>query len=89
MEAFWAWLWGTGWFWFALFWVALFVNGRAAFKLLLDWKGMLTTCRFVERAYATQRLVYACNPINQKRELPLDSSVRSDSVNEWSPAWRS
>src|SRR5256712_13948478 len=36
-----------------MFWVALVVNGRAAFKLLLDWKGMLTTCRFVERAYAT------------------------------------
>ena len=52
MDAFWAWLWGTGWFWFAMFWVALLVNGRAAFKLLLDWKGMLTTCRFVEEAYA-------------------------------------
>jgi len=46
-----AWFWGTGWFWFTMFWVALLVNGRAAFKLLLDWKGMLTTCRFVERAY--------------------------------------
>src|SRR5205807_8887215 len=34
-----------------MFWAALLVNGRAAFKLLLDWKGMLTTCRFVERAY--------------------------------------
>ncbi len=53
MDAIWAWFWGTGWFWFAMFWVALLVNGRAAFKLLLDWKGMLTTCRFVERAYAT------------------------------------
>ena len=51
MDAFWAWLWGTGWFWFAMFWAALLVNGRAAFKLLLDWKGMLTTCRFVELAY--------------------------------------
>src|SRR2546427_991359 len=36
-----------------MFWVALVVNGRAAFKLLLDWKGMLTTCRFVDHAYAT------------------------------------
>src|SRR4030095_1824081 len=36
-----------------MFWVSLFVNGRAAFKLLLDWKGMRTTCRFVERAYAS------------------------------------
>jgi hypothetical protein len=46
------WLWGAGWFWFGLFVVALLVNGRAAFKLLVDWKGMLTTCRFVEDAYA-------------------------------------
>jgi len=53
VDTIWAWFWGTGWFWFAMFWVALVVNGRAAFKLLLDWKGMLTTCRFVERAYAT------------------------------------
>jgi Glycosyltransferase like family 2 len=53
VDAFWAWFWGTGSFWFAMFWVALLVNGRAAFKLLLDWKGMLTTCRFVERAYAS------------------------------------
>jgi cellulose synthase/poly-beta-1,6-N-acetylglucosamine synthase-like glycosyltransferase len=52
VDAFWSWLWGTGWFWFAMFWAALLVNGRAAFKLLLDWKGMLTTCRFVEHAYA-------------------------------------
>ncbi|HEU4370710.1 MAG TPA: glycosyltransferase family 2 protein [Methylomirabilota bacterium] len=46
------WLGSTGPFWFALFAVTLFFNGRAAFKLLLDWKGMLTTCRFVEDAYA-------------------------------------
>ena len=46
------WLWGTGWFWFGAFVVALLVNGRAALKLLVDWKGMLTTCRFVEDAYA-------------------------------------
>jgi cellulose synthase/poly-beta-1,6-N-acetylglucosamine synthase-like glycosyltransferase len=46
------WLQSTGPFWFALFLVTLFLNGRAAFKLLVDWKGMLTTCRFVEDAYA-------------------------------------
>ena len=46
------WFWSTGPFWFALFLVRLFFNARAAFKLLLDWKGMLTTCRFVEDAYA-------------------------------------
>ncbi len=40
------------WFWATLFAVSSFFNGRAAFKLLLDLKGMLTTCRFVEDAYA-------------------------------------
>jgi hypothetical protein len=46
------WLWGTGPFWFGAFILAMLVNGRAVFKLLVDWKGMLTTCRFVEDAYA-------------------------------------
>ncbi len=46
------WLESTGPFWFALFLVTTFFNGRAAFKLLVDWKGMLTTCRFVEDAHA-------------------------------------
>ncbi len=46
------WFWSTGWFWFTVFWAALLANARAAFKLLLDWKGMLTTCRVVEDAYA-------------------------------------
>ena len=45
------WLWGTGWFWFGAFVVAMLVNGRAVFRMLVDWKGMLTTCRFVEDAY--------------------------------------
>jgi hypothetical protein len=47
------WLESTGPFWFGLFLVTLLLNGRAAFKLLVDWKGMLTTCRFVEDAYAS------------------------------------
>ena len=47
------WLWGTGWAWFTLFVVSMLLNARAAFKLLVDWKGMLTTCRFVDDAYAT------------------------------------
>ena len=34
-----------------LFFVALFFNARAVFKLLLDWKGMLTTVGFVRNAY--------------------------------------
>jgi cellulose synthase/poly-beta-1,6-N-acetylglucosamine synthase-like glycosyltransferase len=46
------WLWGTGWAWLTLFVASMLLNGRAAFKLLVDWKGMLTTCRFVEDAYA-------------------------------------
>src|SRR3972149_354424 len=46
------WFWSTGWVWVLMFWVSLGVNGRAAFKLLLDWKGMRTTCRFVDEAYA-------------------------------------
>jgi hypothetical protein len=40
-----------GWIWLALFWISLAFNFRASFKLLLDWKGMVTTCRFVEDAY--------------------------------------
>ena len=40
------WLHSTGPFWFVLFFVTMFCNARAAFKLLVDWKGMLTTCRF-------------------------------------------
>jgi cellulose synthase/poly-beta-1,6-N-acetylglucosamine synthase-like glycosyltransferase len=41
----------TEWAWTALFFVALFFNFRASFKLLIDWRGMLTTVRFVEAAY--------------------------------------
>ena len=39
------------WYWALLFFISLACNGRAAFKLLLDWQGMLTTCRLVEDAY--------------------------------------
>src|ERR671923_229817 len=46
------WLDATGPLWFALFLLTMLVNARAAFKLLVDWKGMLTTCRFVDDAYA-------------------------------------
>jgi cellulose synthase/poly-beta-1,6-N-acetylglucosamine synthase-like glycosyltransferase len=34
-----------------LFFLAFFFNARAAFKLLVDWKGMLTTVDFVREAY--------------------------------------
>jgi len=46
------WLWSTGPAWFTLFWITVLVNLRAAFKLLIDWRGMVVTCRFVEDAYA-------------------------------------
>jgi cellulose synthase/poly-beta-1,6-N-acetylglucosamine synthase-like glycosyltransferase len=36
----------------ALFVIALAINARAVFKLGLDWKGMLTTVRFVRESYA-------------------------------------
>jgi cellulose synthase/poly-beta-1,6-N-acetylglucosamine synthase-like glycosyltransferase len=36
----------------ALFLFALAINARAVFKLSLDWKGMLTTVRFVRESYA-------------------------------------
>jgi hypothetical protein len=39
------------WYWALAFFVSLLCNGRAAFKLLVDWKGMLATCRLVEAAY--------------------------------------
>jgi cellulose synthase/poly-beta-1,6-N-acetylglucosamine synthase-like glycosyltransferase len=37
--------------WATAFFLCLFFNLRAAYKLLIDWKGMLTTLRFVENAY--------------------------------------
>ena len=54
------------WSWAVLFFVTLLCNGRAAFKLLLDWKGMLTTCRIIEDAYA--RLT----------ELPEEAALEHD-----------
>jgi hypothetical protein len=39
------------WYWALLFFFSLVCNGRAALKLLIDWKGMLTTCRLAEDAY--------------------------------------
>ena len=80
MDAFWVWLWGTGWFWFAVFWAALLVNGRAAFKLLLDWKGMLTTCRFVEGAY--ERLAALPD------EAALERDLRALALVHLVPAWQ-
>jgi cellulose synthase/poly-beta-1,6-N-acetylglucosamine synthase-like glycosyltransferase len=44
--------WDTLAFWLILFVLTLACNARAVLKLLIDWRGMLTTCRFVEEAYA-------------------------------------
>jgi cellulose synthase/poly-beta-1,6-N-acetylglucosamine synthase-like glycosyltransferase len=41
------------WYWSVLFFVTLAFNFRAALRLLIDWRGMLTTVRLVEDAYAT------------------------------------
>jgi len=41
--------------WTVLFFVSMLFNLRACFKLLVDWKGMLTTCRFVSAAYERLR----------------------------------
>jgi len=46
-----------------LFALTFLLNGRAALKLLIDWKGMLTTVRFVKEAYA------ALDRLPSEREL--------------------
>ena len=46
-------LWDAPNVWLTVFVVALVCNARAVVKLLIDWRGMLTTCRFVEDAYAS------------------------------------
>jgi hypothetical protein len=65
------WLDSTGPFWFALFLVTLFFNGRAAFKLLVDWRGMLTTCRFVEDAYAARHALPEEPALERAAEAPV------------------
>jgi len=49
-----------------LFLVALFLNIRASFKLGLDWRGMLTTVRFVREAYA------------RRSELPTEETIERE-----------
>src|SRR5262245_4411889 len=51
---------------FLLFFLALFLNARAAFKLGLDWKGMVTTLRFVRDAHA------------RRDELPAEEVLERD-----------
>ena len=45
------------WTWLTLFVVMLATNFRAALKLLIDWRGMLTTVRFeIGRASCRERV---------------------------------
>jgi cellulose synthase/poly-beta-1,6-N-acetylglucosamine synthase-like glycosyltransferase len=50
-----------------LFVIAFFLNVRASFKLGLDWRGMLTTVRFVRDAYA------------RRATLPTEEALERDS----------
>jgi hypothetical protein len=59
------------WFWALLFAISSFFNGRAAFKLLVDWKGMLTTCRFVEDAYARLDTLPDENQLEREPSAPV------------------
>src|SRR5215813_4809625 len=53
-----------------LFVVALFLNIRASFKLGLDWRGMLTTVRFVRQAYARRAELPTRRPSSASRRRP-------------------
>ena len=53
----------TGW----LFLATLLFNLRAAWKLAVDWAGMLTTIRFVRAGYA------------RRGELPAEERLRAES----------
>jgi cellulose synthase/poly-beta-1,6-N-acetylglucosamine synthase-like glycosyltransferase len=59
------------WYWAALFFVSSLFNLRASFKLLLDWKGMLTTCRFVEDAYSRLEELPDEGLLEQTRGAPV------------------
>jgi len=58
------------WYWAALFVVTLAFNFRAAFKLLLDWRGMLTTVAFIEDAYARRDALPDEAALEQRDEAP-------------------
>jgi hypothetical protein len=64
-------LWASAWFWGVLFVVSSFFNFRAAFKLLIDWKGMATTCRFVEDAYETLDRLPDEAALDREAEAPV------------------
>src|SRR2546428_13453207 len=53
-----------------LFVIALFLNIRASFKLGLDWRGMLTTVRFVREAYARLAGLPGEDPLDRDQRAP-------------------
>jgi hypothetical protein len=57
----------TGW----LFAVTLLVNLRAAWKLAVDWKGMLTTVRFVRAGYARREALPAEEALATEARAPV------------------
>jgi cellulose synthase/poly-beta-1,6-N-acetylglucosamine synthase-like glycosyltransferase len=59
------------WYWALLFALSSLFNFRASFKLLLDWKGMVTTCRFVERAYGRLEELPDEAALDQTPEAPV------------------
>jgi cellulose synthase/poly-beta-1,6-N-acetylglucosamine synthase-like glycosyltransferase len=55
---------------FLLFVLAFVLNVRASFKLALDWKGMLTTVRFVREAYARLSELPTEETLERERRAP-------------------
>jgi cellulose synthase/poly-beta-1,6-N-acetylglucosamine synthase-like glycosyltransferase len=56
---------------FLLFLIAFVLNVRASFKLALDWKGMLTTARFVREAYARLHELPTEETLERERRAPV------------------
>src|SRR5499433_236911 len=56
---------------FILFIIAFVLNVRAAFKLGLDWKGMLTTVAFVRDAYARLEELPAEEVLEREPRAPV------------------
>ncbi len=54
-----------------LFVVALVLNVRASFKLGLDWRGMLTTVRFVRAAYARRAALPTEETLERDANAPV------------------
>ena len=54
-----------------LFVVAFVLNVRASFKLGLDWRGMLTTVRFVRDAYARRSTLPTEEALEHDAQAPV------------------